>query len=127
MATARAASSSSNRSNGRASRATKGAASGESTTSRRSNSGSSEPLVQDEDIDAIVQQVSSFAQKSAGSQVLGPFGELAPTVVTIAGRYARREPGRVAAIVLALAGLYLVGRMLLQSSFSGSERSAPAA
>ena len=90
----------------------------DTSSARRSTSGTSrrhepEPLLREDELSSLIDTALSIAQKSLGIDRLG---SLAPTVLAVAERYARREPARAALIGLTVAGLWLLGRVFLQKS-----------
>jgi hypothetical protein len=119
MASTRRSSRSSSRANG--------AADPSGTT--RASDRDKDSLIEPQEVDALMQQFATLAQKSVGGATAGALGPIAPTLLAVATRYAKREPLKAMVIGAVVAGLYMLGRQWWQSQVSEIEDSgrAPAA
>lgn len=94
-----------------------------STTSRRRGPGTADrrPLSRprgaskSDPLTPLLEEGLNLAEQALGETRFAGLCGLAPTLVGVAGRYARREPKKAAGLVLGLGGLFLVGRALMGS------------
>lgn len=109
MASKSTASTSSRRSASRSA----GAASSGARGSRRS-SGQDEPLIREEELNQLIDEGKALAEQVVGKPRFTAMAGIAPTLLAIVGRYARREPLKAAGLAVVAGGLYLLARALMQ-------------
>lgn len=64
----------------------------------------------------LIDEGKALAEQLIGRPRFAAVSGMAPTLLTIVGRYARREPFKAAGIAIVVGGLYLVARALLQDA-----------
>lgn len=86
-----------------------------SPRSRRS-SNSNDSLIKGEEMNQLIGEGKALAEQLVGRPRFAAIASLAPTFLTIVGRYVRREPVKSAGIAVAAGGVYLVVRALMHGS-----------
>lgn len=76
----------------------------------------------DADVRALVGEGLALAEQTIGKPRVQMLWNVAPTLVTVASRYARREPVKAAFVALIVAGLFFAGRALAGASAAPRER-----
>ncbi|MCC2658382.1 MAG: hypothetical protein K0Q76_3490 [Panacagrimonas sp.] len=86
--------------------------------SRRSSS-KGDSLVKGEELNQLIGEGKALAEQLVGRPRFAALAGLAPTFLTIAGRYVRREPVKSAGIAVLAGGVYLIARALMHGGSSG--------
>lgn len=89
----------------------------QSARPRRSSSASrDDSLIREDEMNQLIDEGKALAEQLIGRPRFAAVSGMAPTLLTIVGRYARREPLKAAGIAVVIGGLYLAARALLQGA-----------
>jgi hypothetical protein len=94
------------------------------SSSRKKTPSADAPLVDTDEIETIIKHFTSMAEQSLEKMALGPLVPIAPAVIGLVGRYARREPLRAAVVAAGFAGVYFLGQVLAKDTVLTALRGA---
>ena len=93
-----------------------------SSSSASSSSAKDDALIRDDEVNHLVDEGKALAEQVVGRNRFAALAGVAPTVLRIAGRYARREPVKAAGLAVLAGGIFLVARAAMNST---SESASP--
>lgn len=98
-----------------------------SSSSSSSSSAKADALIRADEVSQLVDEGKALAEKVVGRNRFAALAGVAPTVLRIAGRYARREPVKAAGLAVLAGGIFLMARAAMNNSSESSSGGASSA